>query len=62
MSYAPIFSLFSDVFAFSCCHVRRAGNTIAHLMAKCNVNFNYEIVCTNYFSQSILSLVEMELV
>ena len=41
LGFAPIFSLFSNVITLSevfnvvsYCHVRRAGNTVAHLMAR----------------------------
>ena len=69
LGFAPIFSLFSDVLtlsevftAISFCHVRRAGNTVAHLMARWNVQGNVETVCTNSFPQSILTLAEMDLI
>ena len=65
---APISLLLSDVIslskgfdAFICSHVKRAGNTVAHLVARWDVNFNSEIVCTNSFPQSVTTLVDLDL-
>ena len=68
VGYAPISSLLSDVLSlslgfdeFSCCHVKRAGNTVAHLVARWDVNFNAELICTHSFPQSVITLADLDL-
>ncbi|KAL2906587.1 Sperm-specific antigen 2, partial [Bienertia sinuspersici] len=46
---------------FSCTHVRRVGNTVAHLVARLNTMGSVELICMSNFPQSILTLAENDL-
>lgn len=67
--YAPIF-LFYDAIrrasstfsAFSISHVKRARNCVAHFVARWEINMDSEYVLFDSFSQSILTLAEIDLI
>ena len=65
---APIFHFFSDIkrlclsfVNFECSHVRRAGNTLAHLVARRDTGPSSELICMNSFPQSFQTLVDLDL-
>ncbi|XP_048494306.1 uncharacterized protein LOC125494668 [Beta vulgaris subsp. vulgaris] len=64
---APIFLLFDDIIdmssyfsSFQCSHVKRAGNTIAHNVARWDVMVGSENICTHSFPQSIQTLAGLD--
>ena len=68
MGLSPLFLISNDivelskschVFHFS--HVRRVGNTIAHLVARWDTQRSSQLVCMNHFPQSIITLSELDL-
>lgn len=66
---SPIFLLIDDVHKisnefniFMCVHVRRAGNTAAHSIARWETNGSSERICMNSFPQTLQSLVELNLI
>lgn len=51
-----------DVFeSFNVCHVRRAGNTLAHLITRWDIE-GEEFVWLNNFAQSLTTLAELDLI
>lgn len=65
---APIFLFYEDIrkvishFSFfKCIHVRRGGNTAAHLVARWEVEFGSERICMGCFPQSLTTLAELDL-
>lgn len=66
---SPIHLVFEDIkkdsLTFTSCnfsHVRRACNTVAHLVARWDTNSSSERVCIGSFPQSILALAEIDLI
>ncbi|XP_021730421.1 uncharacterized protein LOC110697346 [Chenopodium quinoa] len=43
-------------------HVRRNGNTVAHLVARGDTGSDSELICLNSFPQSIVTLANLDLV
>lgn len=65
--YSPLLLCYEDIArmklsfdTFQCSHVRRAGNTLAHLVARWSTN-EMEFVCLDNFPQSLITLAELEL-
>ena len=65
---SPIWLIYSDIklllLSFSSCrfsHVKRTGNTIAHLVAKWDTHGISELVCMAPIRQSIITLAEYDL-
>lgn len=66
---APIFLFYDDILeisssflSFDCVHVKRAGNTVAHSVARWEADVNSETICTSLFPQSLQTLVELDLI
>ncbi|XP_021839401.2 uncharacterized protein [Spinacia oleracea] len=64
----PIFLFFNDIrrvksqFSFfKCVHVRRGGNTAAHLVARWEVNVSLERIYMGYFPQNLTTLTKLNL-
>lgn len=65
---APIFLILDEVLCisrefnwFRCCHVKIVGNTAAHLVARWDTSVNSERICMNSFSQSLHTLVDLDI-
>lgn len=66
---APIFLIYDDIrklsgmfSSFLCTHVRRAGNTVAHSVARWDTGNSTERICMNTFPQGIQTLAELDLI
>lgn len=66
--FSPISLIYDDVGrlsklfnAFVISHVKRAGNTIAHLVARWDTGGSPELICMNSIPQSISTLADMDL-
>ena len=55
-------SLLTQVDAFYCSNVKRAGNIVAHLVTMWDVNFNFKLIYTYSFSRGITFLVKLDLI
>lgn len=65
---SPIFLFYQEIIntslsvnAFCCSHIRRVGNTIAHLVAQWEVNIDGKIICSEHFPQSLITLEELDI-
>ncbi|XP_021836918.2 uncharacterized protein [Spinacia oleracea] len=65
---SPLFLIYDDIgdigkqfSAFIISHIRRAGNTVAHLVARWDTRGSTELICMNSFPQSINTLAELDL-
>lgn len=65
---APIFSLYDLVYAisdnfvnFECSHVRRCGNTLAHMVERWDTGIAHEKICMDPFPASLRALAELDL-
>ncbi|XP_021859944.2 uncharacterized protein [Spinacia oleracea] len=65
---SPLFTLLDDIRKLAKCfstfvisHVKMAGNTVAHLVARWDTKDSNELVCMNSFPQSITTLAELDL-
>ncbi|KAL2920760.1 hypothetical protein RDABS01_012251, partial [Bienertia sinuspersici] len=68
MGFSPLFLVINDIVelsnsfhTFSFSHVRRAGNTVAHLAARGDTKGSSELVCMAPFPQSIAALADLDL-
>ncbi|XP_056692194.1 uncharacterized protein [Spinacia oleracea] len=68
IGYSPLFLIYDDINmlsksfnVFVISHVKRAGNTVAHLVARCDTKDSSELVCMETIPQSILSLAVLDL-
>lgn len=66
---APIFIFYDDIAklrsyfsCFVCLHVKRAGNTVAHSVARWEVENDSELICMHSFPQSIQTLADLDLI
>lgn len=66
---APIYLIFDDIrklsdsfSSFQCMHVRRAGNMVAHSVARWDTGNSMERICMNSFPQGIQTLAEHDLI
>lgn len=59
--YEDIHRFEDSLDSFQVEHVKRGGNTVAHLVARCDVSM-VSLICTNSISQNILTLAEFDLV
>ena len=64
----PIFLMFDDIIelsssfsSFHCYHVKRAGNTLAHNVARWDAMVGLDNICTHSFPQSIQTLAGLDL-
>lgn len=64
---SPLFLIFDDIGniallfdAFIISHIRRAGNTVAHLVARWDTRDSIELICMNSFPQSIITLADLD--
>ncbi|KAL2929018.1 Histidine biosynthesis bifunctional protein HisB [Bienertia sinuspersici] len=65
--FSPIHGIYEDIandilqFSFfDCTHTKRSGNTVAHMIARLDVNVCNEYVCMGPFPQSIVTLAELD--
>ncbi|KAL2933040.1 Foldase protein PrsA 1 [Bienertia sinuspersici] len=66
--YAPSFLFYDEILSakecfdsFSCYHVKGGGNAVAHYVARWDINVSEEIMYTDNFSQSIVSLAGLDM-
>ncbi|CAO2822409.1 unnamed protein product [Amaranthus hypochondriacus] len=59
--YDHIVALCSSLSGFGCSHIKRAGNTLAHLVARWDTGLAYEKVCMDPFPQGLQTLAELDL-
>lgn len=67
MGASPIYHIYDDIIklsksfnVFVSTHIKRVGNTVAHLVARWDTKGSSELVCMNSFPQSILTLAELD--
>ncbi|KAL2900792.1 Down syndrome critical region protein 9 [Bienertia sinuspersici] len=68
-NFSPLFIFYDEIRRmknsiehFDVCHVNRGGNTIAHLVARWDVDPDHDFICNSSFPQSILALAELDLI
>ncbi|KAL2903812.1 Molybdenum cofactor guanylyltransferase [Bienertia sinuspersici] len=66
--YAPSFLFYDEILSakecfdsFSCYHVKRGGNAVAHYVVRWDINVSEEIMYTDNFPQSIVSLAVLDM-
>ncbi|XP_021751023.1 uncharacterized protein LOC110716687 [Chenopodium quinoa] len=60
--YESIYRMSAEFVEFNCVHVRRAGNTIAHLVAKRDTGASIECICTDSIPQSVQTLADLDFI
>lgn len=60
--YENVYVVSSFFTGFMCSHVKRGGNTVAHLVARWDTAPNHEKVCMSPFTQSVQTLAKFDLI